>query len=125
MAIKLISRFSFLFLVSQGIESTILTSEQAHLLALRAKQQEAETKAAAMRAAAEKKAAEETRLAEELKVRKEAAAARAQEEVERERLEKEATAAKEKGGALGGLEEKAKVFGEQVEVMRVSFEWCI
>lgn len=107
-------------LPSQGIESTITASEQAHLLALRAKQQEAETKATAMRAAAEKKAAEESKASEAKEAKAAAAAKEARKKAEEaERLDKEERERGAGAGGLGGLEGKGQEFGEWVEKMKV------
>lgn len=93
-------------LIRQGIESTIKSSEQAHLLAQRQREQQAEAKARALREAAEAKARAEAEKA------KREADAKAKEMEELAKKEKE-----KKGG--GGLEVKAKEFGVWVEKMKV------
>jgi hypothetical protein len=107
-------------LVSQEIEATIESSEQAHLQAARLKQAEADKKALAARQAAEaaeadkRKAEAAAREQEATRVRRAAEEARAGEERERRKAE---VARLREGG--GGLEVKGEEFGRWVARMKV------
>lgn len=115
-----------------GIESTISSSEAAHLSALKKRQEEEAIRAAAMRASEEDKQRlikeEQTRREEEAK-RQEAESIRAQEQAAKDKVGKEERQRmqKDERGGLGGLESKGQEFGEWVEKMKVCnwfLPWC-